>query len=283
MSWDNYHTHNRYCDGKEELEDYIIKAKELNIKTLGISSHAPVPFDAWWTMPNEKLSEYLSELQVLKQKYNDKNFTLLSSLEVDFIPGIFGPANPKIISANLDYILGSVHYTDIFNSGNRWTIDSDGKEFKKGVKEIFSGNYLKAVSRYFMLQMEMIDTEPPHIIGHCDKIRKHNENSLYFDENSKTYLSLVYDLLKFCSEKGVIVEINTKYLSYGFLFPDNKHFKWMKENKIPLTINSDAHHPNNLTYGFKEVSEMIMAAGFSEVWQWDGKQFAPAAIVQKRK
>lgn len=276
MSWSNYHTHSCYCDGKGELEEYIIRAKELNFNALGLSSHAPVPFDTWWTMPKEKLPSYLAEINILKQKYNDKNFTLLSSLEVDYVPEMMGPAHLDILSAKLDYIIGSVHFVDKFDSGEIWTIDSNIEVFEKGIKEIFGGDVLKAVYRYFNLQMEMIDTEPPHIIGHCDKIRMHNVKKYFFDENAKNYISKVYDLMKFSAEKGVIVEINTKYLERAnLLFPAKEHFKWMRQNKIPVTINSDAHHPDKLTEGFSEVVRLIIDAGYKELWEWNGKEFSP--------
>ena len=276
MSWSNYHTHSIYCDGKGELEEFVKKAKELNVNILGFSSHAPVPFDCWWTMPKEKLPSYLAEINILKQKYNDSDFTLLSSLETDFIPGIMGPANLEIIAANLDYIVGSVHFADMFDSGKRWTIDSNPVEFEKGINEIYGSDVMKAVNRYFTLQMEMIDTEPPHIIGHCDKIRMHNKKKYFFDENANNYISKVYDLMKFASEKGIIIEINTKYLETAdLLFPAKEHFKWMNKNKIPVTINSDAHNPDKLTEGFTEVAGWLIEAGYKELWEWNGKGFEP--------
>jgi histidinol-phosphatase (PHP family) len=275
MSWSNYHGHCCYCDGKGEIEEYIKKAKELKIRVLGISSHAPVSFNSIWNMPKEKLPVYIAELNELKQKYNDDNFTLLSSLEVDFIAGLTGPASPEIIAANLDYIIGSVHYAGMLDNGERWTIDNK-EGFENGINKIYSGDILNAIHQYFNLQMEMINNEPPDIIGHCDKIRMHNAYKYYFDENSKQYLSQVYDLLKFAAEKEVIVEINTKYLPVtGLLFPAKEHFNWMNDNKIRVTINSDAHNPHNLTDGFIEVAELLCYSGYKELWEWNGTEFAP--------
>ena len=276
MSWTNYHGHSRYCDGKGEIEDYIAKAKELNIRVLGMSSHAPVPFDTDWTMPKLKLRDYLSEMEELKRKYNNDEFTLLKSLEVDYIPDLTGPAHPDIVSANLDYIIGSVHYAGIFDSGQRWSIDNTEEEFAKGIEEIYGGDVPKAFRQYFNIEMEMCDSQPPHIIGHPDKVKMHNIHKPYFDEKSGKYLSLVYDLLKLTVEKDIIVEINTKYFfARNLLFPGKEHFKWMKDNKVKVTINSDAHNPEALVTAFPEVAEMLLDAGYKELWEWDGKGFAP--------
>ena len=276
MSWSNYHGHCRYCDGKCEPEQYINKAKELNVRVLGMSSHAPVPFDTDWTMPKAELSNYLAEIEYLKSKHNNDDFTLLKSLEVDYIPGIAGPAHPDIVSANLDYIIGSVHYAGIFDSGDRWSIDNTNEEFAKGIKEIFGGDVYKAFYRYFNIEMDMCDSETPQIIGHLDKVKMHNIHKPYFDEKSAKYLSLVYDLFKLTVEKDIIVEINTKYFfSRNLLFPGKEHFKWMNKNKVKVTINSDAHNPDSLITAFPEVAEMLIDAGYKELWEWDGKGFAP--------
>jgi histidinol-phosphatase (PHP family) len=107
----------------------------------------------------------------------------------------------------------------------------------------------------------------------------HNAYKYYFDEKNSKYLSQVYDLMKFATEKDVIVEINTKYLHViNLLFPSKEHFKWMNNNKIRVTINSDAHQPDKLTEGFEEVAEMLLAAGYKELWEWNGNEFTPRGI-----
>ncbi|MDR2928861.1 MAG: histidinol-phosphatase [Cytophagaceae bacterium] len=273
--WNNYHGHSCYCDGVGTPEQYVEKAQELGIKTLGISSHAPLPFDTGWTMPSAKLQVYLDDLNGLKAKYDSAGFTLLSSLEVDYIRGIAGPAHPIITAANLNYIVGSVHYVDAFDSGERWSIDSTREEFARGLKTIFGNDINKVLRRYFDYQMEMCDTQPPHILGHCDKIKMHT----YFDEHSEKYLSLLYDLLKLTVEKNIVVEINTKYFSRNnLLFPGKEHFRWMHKNNVHVTTNSDAHHPDFLTTGFSETAAMLQAAGYKETWEWDGKSFSPFGI-----
>lgn len=38
----NIHTHSNYCDGTSKLDEYVVKAIELNMDGIGFSSHAPV-------------------------------------------------------------------------------------------------------------------------------------------------------------------------------------------------------------------------------------------------
>lgn len=275
MSWSNYHGHCHYCDGKGAPEEYIQAAIKNNMQVLGFSCHAPVPFKTTWTMPADKLPVYLDEMSVLKNRYADK-IKLLTSLEVDFIPGLAGPSEQLIKSANLDYVIGSVHYVDAFENGDHWSIDNNNSEFEQGVASIFKNDIKKAIQRYFYLQQEMCDSQAPHILGHMDKIKMHNVVKSHFSENDPWYLNLVYDTLKLAVEKEIIVEINTKYFqNNNLLFPGMEHFKWMRQNGVRVTINSDAHTPQALTLGFEHVADMLFIVGYRELWAWNDNSFAP--------
>jgi len=275
MSWSNYHGHCHYCDGKGAPEEYIQAAIKNHMQILGVSCHAPVPFKTTWTMPADKLPTYLDEMSVLKNQYADK-IKLLTSLEVDYIPGLAGPGEQLIKSANLDYVIGSVHYVDAFENGDHWSIDNNNIEFEQGVASIFKNDIKKAIQRYFYLQQEMCDSQTPHILGHMDKIKMHNVVKSHFNESDSWYLNLVYDTLKLAAEKEIIVEINTKYFqNNNLLFPGMEHFKWMQENGVRVTINSDAHTPQTLISGFEHVADMLFIAGYKELWVWNGNSFAP--------
>ncbi|MFO8000869.1 MAG: histidinol-phosphatase [Marinilabilia sp.] len=276
--WANYHGHSNYCDGQGNPEDYVKKALELGMKTLGISSHAPVPFHTTWNMKSERLNNYLDHLTALKKKYTGQ-IELLSSLEVDYIPGIMGPAHSRILSAGLDYVVGSVHFVETFPDGHRWSIDDSTDDFSRGIAEIFEGDIQKTVTRYFELQREMLEDQGPHILGHMDKIRMHNLNRFFFNEADEWYVQQVRDTLKLAAEKGTVVEINTKYLKRaGLTFPSSDHFKWMADNHIPVTLSSDAHAPDKLLEGFEETMFVLKKNGIKKLWAWHDGVFRPVDL-----
>jgi len=282
MNWANYHGHCFFCDGKGDPEVYVKNAIESGMKVLGISSHAPVGFDTDWNMKEEKVPEYVKVLSSLKEKYQDK-IKLLTAMEVDYIPGEAGPAHPRVIKADLDYIVGSVHFVEAFSDGTHFSIDDSTEDFEQGMKQIFGGDIKKLVKRYFELQKEMLAKEPPHILGHMDKVRMHNRNHFFFNEKDNWYLDEVKSTMKLAAEKGVVVEINTKYFERAdFSFPSRDHFKWMAEEKIPVTLNSDAHHPDKLLSGFKEIIGMVEYSGISELWHYhgNGRTFVPKSFSQ---
>ena len=271
-SWANYHSHSFFCDGNGNPEEYVNKAIDLGMKTLGISSHAPVPFETDWNMLSKKVPDYLKTLMNLKDEYKEQ-ITLLSAMEVDYIPGAMGPRNPQIIGAGLDYVVGSVHFAGTFPEGTPFSIDDSTSWFVKGIEEIFEGDIKKLVKKYFELQREMLEHQPPQIIGHVDKVRMHNRNRFFFDETSDWYLEEIRSTLKLAAEKEVVVEVNTKYFDMAEqTFPSKNHFSWMAENNIPITINSDAHNPEDLLSGFYEVAELLQNAGVNHLFQYKKKE-----------
>ncbi len=262
MIWTNYHGHCKYCDGHGEIEEYIIEAIQNKMPVIGISAHAPVPFDCFWTMKQDDLSKYFSDIEDLKAKYQGK-INILTSLEVDYIPGTTGPDFPMIEALNLDYIIGSIHFVDQFENGEPWAIDGSFDEFNVGFNDIFKGDIKKVVKRFFELNREMIQTQQFEIIGHFDKIKMHNATKPLFDESDGWYLQELEDTLNVIAENNIIVEVNTKsFERNGLLFPGVSLFPKMKEKNIDVTINSDAHYPNKQICGFSYVANELFRAGY---------------------
>lgn len=284
MRWTNYHGHCEYCDGKGAIEDYVIKAIDLKMAAIGLSSHAPVPFYTDWNMPGDKLTAYLEEVETIKQKYKGQ-ITVLKSMEVDFIPDILSPAHATIKNSHLDYVVGSIHFVDQIKDGTHWAIDGPADEFKQGLKEIFDDDIKKAVLRYYELTREMIRTAKPDIIGHMDKIKMHNKTFNLFDEEESWYKDEVRQTMELIAAEGVIVEINTKaFYRSGLLFPGPEHFKLLRELDIPVTINSDAHHPDKLTNGFEEVAHLLKENGIHHLHEfvdgrWQAVEFQKEGIL----
>ena len=67
----NCHTHTTFCDGKNSAEEMTLAAIEKGFVTLGFSGHSPMYYEADWTMPKEKVSEYIKDIRRVKEKYAD--------------------------------------------------------------------------------------------------------------------------------------------------------------------------------------------------------------------
>jgi histidinol-phosphatase (PHP family) len=274
MQYFNLHTHSRFCDGKEEPETYVRQAIDLGFHTLGFSSHAPVPFENTFALKEEQMTEYFSAIMNLKEKFRDQ-IKLLLSLEIDYIPGITRGFDDFSKAGNLDYVIGGVHLVRESGIEALWFIDGSKQEtYDKGLQQLYKGNARKGVEAYYRQVMEMVATQKPDIIAHLDKIKMHNKDR-YFSEEESWYKDMVWKTLKFiASESDCIAEVNTRGLykqRSDTYFPSPAVLEQIHHLKIPVTISTDAHHPDELSLFFPEAAAMLKEIGFRELVFFDGK------------
>ncbi|MBL0744520.1 histidinol-phosphatase [Chryseolinea lacunae] len=257
------HTHSNFCDGKGPLSDYVARAQALNMTSLGFSSHAPVPFDCKWCMKAERLDEYIAAVKSLAQ--NSAGLEIYRGLEVDFIPGMIGP---KDFASKLDYTVGSVHFVDALPDGTPWEIDGLHTLFLEGYEKIFQSNIRDVISRYYELTRAMVETSCPTVVGHIDKIKIQNVDGKFFDEHDAWYQDQINQTLRTIQKSGAIVEVNTRGLyqkKSTTPYPSPWVLQRLHEENIPITLNSDAHHPDDLTNQFPETAALLSSIGFKTI------------------
>lgn len=259
--WSNFHTHSHYCDGKGTVKDYLEAAKTNQVGQIGMSSHAPLPFPCKWCMKQDAFPEYLREIEAAKQSFPDVE--VYTGLEVDFIPGIVSPAD---FASSVDYTIGSVHFVNAFE-GRYWEIDNTFDVFKEGLTKIFHGNIRAAISRYYQLTRDMMITASPNILGHLDKI-KINAEGTFFEESEPWYVEEIDKTLEALRETASMVEVNTRGI-YKKKSRQTYPSTWILERilrwNIPITLSSDAHHPDDLTREFPPTLQLLEEIGFKNI------------------
>jgi histidinol-phosphatase (PHP family) len=280
--WVNYHTHSSYCDGAEALSDIIENAISKEIRSLGFSSHAPLPFDTPWSMKANQFEDYLMEIEKLKPEF--PSLEIYKGLEVDYIPATCKPSD---FSAQLDYTIGSVHFVEKFNNGKGWEIDGSRTLFLNGLVEIFNNDIQQAVTRYFELTREMISVSPPEIIGHLDKIKIQNINESFFRESDKWYQLEIEKTLDVIEDSDCIVEVNTRGVyqrKCDVVYPSPWILEKILSRNIPITLSSDAHHSRDLTNYFSTAVQQLLAIGFRKIsilseGSWKSATLTPDGII----
>lgn len=272
----NLHTHTNFCDGKAKPEAYVEKAVSLGFHTLGFSGHAPVPFENKFSIKKEELSAYFTEVDRLKAAFRTK-ITVLKSLEIDFIPQITKDFSYFREAGNLDYAIGGVHL--IRNKSRQdtklWFIDGPYHEtYDAGLEEVFEGNPRKGVEAYYSQLLEMIATQQPDIIAHLDKIKMHNKER-FFSEDEGWYKTLVWKTLKVIAENtNAIVEVNTRGLykkRCTTFFPGPQILEQIAHLGIPVTLSSDAHQPDELDGFYEEAVSLLKDIGFKTLSLYDDR------------
>ena len=265
----NFHTHCEYDDGKEPLEDYVVSAIDKGLKALGFTCHQPLPFENAWSLPQKFFADYLAEVRRLKEAYMGQ-IDIYLGLEADYIPGYSERFPEMIEDAGLDYVIGSVHlvmkpgstdHSDIL------CIDGPREDFIRNIDEIYQGDVRALVEAYYYQQREMVATQRPSAIGHLDKINMQNKGEL-FNEQARWYKDAVDYLLDTIAAQGTIVELNTRGVYTGktdVFFPEREVVEKCFERNIPMMVNTDAHHPDQLDELFDEATDLLKDVGYDEV------------------
>lgn len=267
MRLTNLHTHTTYCDGSCSVEEMIQSAIKKNFKSIGISSHGPVPFGTSWNIHSNRIEEYIEEVSAMKLKYKNEIDVFLG-MELDYIPEIGFGHIPEALTEKLDYYIGSVHFLGTMKNGTMWTVDYNREELIAGIGDSFNGNVRSAVESYYGLISEMAERYRPTVIAHMDLIKKTNGNNVIFNEHEVWYINAVEKCLDSIKSAGSAVEINTGAIARGYTkeqYPSTRILKDMKERGIPIVINSDAHTAEGIDCKLDEMYALARSTGFKSV------------------
>ena len=277
----NHHTHSIYSDGSSQPEEYILAAIEKGFNLLGFTEHSPLPFDNTFSFKKEKKEEYVELMSSLKQKFSGQ-IAVYSGMEMDYIPGMSENFSKVKAEYKLDYLIGSVHLVKPENTDELWFTDGpDYRTYDHGLNELFGGDIRKAVTAYFQQINEMIDTQQLDIIGHFDKIKMHNQDR-FFKEDETWYKALINETLELVQDRDIIVEVNTRGIykqRSETTYPGLDILKQMKAIRIPVMVNSDAHKPHELDGEFGYGFSLLKEAGIDEVVYFKGNGWSFESLL----
>lgn len=264
MELSTYHCHCQYCDGEDIPETYVREAIHLGLRSIGFSSHSPLPFPNEWSMKKRDIDSYIADIKLLKRGYSSVIEVYLG-LEADYIPR---KSNPKKIREEygLDYVIGSIHYVKQFNSGVPFQVDGSPEDFERGFNEIFNRDSRKLISEYYRLTREMVQEATPDIVGHLDKIVMHCTSHQLFKPSDYWYSREIMDTLEVIRDSGIMVEVNTRSMykrNMSEPYPAVWILEKILEMNIPIVLNSDAHRPNELVGSYNRAASMLSELGFS--------------------
>lgn len=170
---------------------------------------------------------------------------------------------------NLDYLIGSVHYIKNEATGEYLTIDGTEEDYSRIISEFYNEDVQSFIESYYGLVRRMIIEHKPDIVGHIDLIKKNNKNGKYFSENEKWYKKEVIQTLEAIKAMDCILEINTGGISRGYMqfpYPSYWILNKCEEMEIKLTLNADAHTPDNLNTYFNETIDVLKEIGYESLY-----------------
>ena len=260
----NLHTHTNYCDGGSEPIAIIKAAMDLKWEYLGFSSHAPLPFPSSWAMKRNMVNAYSKEIAALKVHF-EKDITLYTGWEIDYIQGKGFPAMELKEVVNADYIIASVHYLanpmPKHEIGGYLEIDGDFNQFLK-LYQLYTNDLKSLLSAYLIGIEAVLKFRSPcqKIIGHLDKIIINASKMDQFKPLQSWFDSCIIDLFKSHYNGTDLVEINTRpiyYLNRSVPYPGIRILEFLSQQGIACIKSSDAHFANEINLGFIEVDKLL--------------------------
>lgn len=256
------HVHTPFCPhgSKDQLDCYIQKAIELNIKGITFTEHAPLPLDFVDPAPEkdsamtwENLPPYIQEIQQLKEKYKGE-ITILLGLEVDFIEG-YEEQTRKILNEVGPYLDDAILSVHFLNHNNRYFCLDYSPEMFETMISVF-GSVEAIYDAYFTTVQKSIDanlgTYKPKRIGHISLVKKFQQKF----PTTKSYDTVFWQLLDSIKEKEMTLDYNSAGVVKplcGEPYPPESVIKGALERRIPLIYGSDAHSVKGLSQGIEKL------------------------------
>lgn len=252
----NLHTHTKYCDGRNTMDEMVQKAISLGFRSLGFSSHyyTGFPFDVCG-IKKHSIDRYFEEIDALKLKYEGR-IKLFKGFEIEYLKPYIDP--------RLDYSIGSIH---LFQTprGLR-EIDNTPAIFRSAIRAC-NGDAMALMEGYYSDVVSYARTSSYDILGHFDLVTKFNEKTPLFSEEDPRYIDLALSAIDEISKTGKIIEVNTGAISRGYRtapYPAVFILRRILEKRIPVTISSDCHDAVFLDRNFEETEGLLRSLGFTE-------------------
>lgn len=257
----DYHLHTRFsADSNTPPEDMVRGAIALGLTEIAITDHLDYPHKPLVQYPRTDLDGYVRAVLELADRYRSR-IKIRLGLELGVTKETAAAARAVTDKYPFDFIICSTH-------------DIGGIPLYQGA--FFEGKPKKtAYLAYFNEVLAIIKSKPDFCVyGHLDYLERYG----IYDDNSVDYYDYaeaVDAIFMALISQGKGLDVNASGIRYGFghSHPQPSFLKRYKElgGEI-LTIGSDAHKPANITAGFKETREALLALGFTRYTVYKGKK-----------
>lgn len=232
-------------------------ALSKNFESFGFSFHSPLPFPESYAVPENKVGEYIGEIEDLKKEFSGK-MEILNGVELDRDSEGFD-------FSKLDYVICSVH--QLHFDERMYSVDYKPEVLLDCAKREFGGSFLKLAEKYYSDLSSLFCKTKGDIVGHFDLIEKFNENAAVFDDTSREYKLLALEYAdRICDEcPNAVFEVNTGAMfrcGRSEPYPTRFILEHLRKRNMRLTLTSDAHCTKAVGFAFGEVSELLRSCGF---------------------
>ena len=248
------HNHTSRCNhANGTIDEYVQRAIELGIDIYGFSEHAPMDFDPKYRLKFDEMNLYVVDVLSAKEKYKDK-IKILLGYEVDYL---VGHMDERVLKADVDYLIGSVHFIE------KWGFDNPefiGEYENRDIDEIWQA--------YFDAIEEMAKSQYFDIVGHFDLIK------VFKYLPKKDMRLLAKNALKAIKKSNMILELNTAGLRKPIeeIYPSKLLLEEAYNLGIPITFGSDAHEIEQVGFAYDSAVSLAKEVGYTQVVTFEQRE-----------
>lgn len=257
MLFVDYHTHTSFSyDSEATLDSMCKKAIEIGLKEIAFTDHLDLvtnkKFD--WSID---LIERNMAIEQAKRMYKEQ-IRIINGIELGQPQANKTEYEKFLKVANMDFIIGSIHNLQ----GDREIEFLDYSSIS--CEEMYD--------EYMDLEIELAQGYDFDVLGHITLPQRYMYMSigktvdlLPFEKKYKHLFEILRD-----RDKGI--EVNTSGLRKGAkeTLPSVQVLQWYKQSGGEIiTIGSDAHSTNNLSFGIKETYKLLKEIGFKYIMTYE--------------
>ncbi|MFA9392270.1 MAG: histidinol-phosphatase HisJ family protein [Prolixibacteraceae bacterium] len=242
----DYHMHTTYSDGKDTYTAYLEVARRKDLAEIGFTDHITLaPVD--WCVKEIDYPVLKENLRSLCNNYSE-DVQVRFGIEVDYFPDKEEELRQLIAYFPVDYVIGSIHFI------GDWNFDTDKSYYGKWSND-------ELYKMYFELVQQAARSGLFDVIGHIDLIKKFQ----CWPESDQSHL--YEQTLKVIKEADVVLELNTSGLDRPCkeFFPNKKILEMAAKLGIPITLGSDAHHPDQVARHYETAIQLLKETGFTKI------------------
>lgn len=259
MTFQNLHMHSVFDDGKDTCHDMLEACLQAGMAGAGISLHSPMPFPNDWA-PDD-IGPFVAEMERQKEVFAGR-MTVFTGIELDVCSMM------TVDVSHFDYVIGAVHHLPVENPPVG--VDHAPEITLRLFREHFPGDPDAMAECYFNELLRIAECREAQICAHFDLLTKFDEKYHFMCPESPRYRAAAMRALSALLDTEKIIEVNTGAISRGWRtapYPAKEFLLEIKRRGGRVTVSSDSHARETVSYAFYQVKELLLSCGLTETWQ----------------
>ncbi|MGI9585769.1 MAG: histidinol-phosphatase [Acidimicrobiia bacterium] len=179
----------------------------------------------------------------------DRGLPVLLGLEVDYFPDTVEAVAEFLEPYPFDVLIASTHWL------GAWGVDLEEQEFefaRRGARQAYED--------YFAVETKLAASGLFDVLAHADVVKK---RGVFLDEPPE---DLYEELAVAAARGGTAVEVSTAglYQPASEMYPAKPLLRRFNEHRVPITLASDAHVPENCGRDRDKALELARSVGYTQ-------------------